>query len=117
MPANDAAFTNQAVPVNVAADPYLPDSVKQQIASSGGLYADIAGTNGAAKNPLRSELTQITAIVGNTVYFKDSTHFNMSASDTTVQKMNTVDNLDGRRLHDPGQHARDRSVVVHQRQP
>jgi Ca2+-binding RTX toxin-like protein len=91
---NDAAFLHQAIPDSLASDPYIESAVKYAINASGTLYGDIEyETHDVATKNLRTSLTEIERIEGNTLYLKDSVAFDMAGGVAQVQKVDSLDNI------------------------
>jgi|GEM_PF-3354108 len=90
---NDDAFLNQAIPVSLASDPYIDPTVKANIIANGTLYGNIANNPLVDSHNLRSTLTVIDRIEGNTIYLKDPVAFNMTGGLAEVQKVEALDNL------------------------
>lgn len=94
---NDAAFMATPIPGGYASDPYVEPIAHQIVANSGTLYGSLSNGTFLAKYALRTTLTEITAINGNTITLKDGLAYAMTDTDATVQKINSVNNVN---LHD-----------------
>lgn len=90
---NDEAFIKNTPLDGIADNLYTSDSVKNVIINSGSLYGNLTNQSFLDRYPLRSGLTQIERIEGNTIYLKDSVGYDLSAGLGQVQKVNALDNI------------------------
>lgn len=91
--ANDDAFLHQAIPDTLASDPYIAKTVKDNIVANGTLYGNIENDPLVDSHNLRSSLTVIERIEGNTIYLKEPVAFDMTGGLAEVQKVEALDNL------------------------
>ncbi len=91
--ANDTEFLRNTPLGDIASNPYVPDSVKNLIINSGSLYGNVPEAGFAVRYPLRSGLTEIERIEGNTIYLKDAVGYDLASGLGQVQKVNPLDNI------------------------
>lgn len=90
---NDAAFLHQTIPSTLADDPYINPIVKESIQATGTLYGNIENNSLVTSHNLRSSLTTVEHIEGNTIYLREPVAFDMTGGLGVVQKVDTLDNI------------------------
>lgn len=90
---NDEEFLKHTPLDGIAENPYTSDSVKSVIINSGSLYGNLINPSFNERYPLRSALTEIERIEGNTIYLKDPVQYDLTGGLGQVQKVNALDNI------------------------